>query len=72
MEFIQNDWYQRDIIKRIRTINKQGIPQSQYSNMTNDITYIYIYIIGLDQPVKWCISLKNIEVSVTQEIKLKY
>ena len=44
MELTENDWGQRDIIKGIITLNKGGIPQPQYSNMTHDITYIYIHI----------------------------
>ena len=38
MEFTQNDWGQREIIKSIMTLKKRGITQPQYSDMKKDIT----------------------------------
>ena len=52
MKFTKNDLGQRDIINKIITLNKQGIPQPQYANMTKVITNIYTYKTVLDQLVK--------------------
>ena len=46
---MQNYWGQRDIIQMIITLNKRGIPQPKYSNMTKYMNYIYIYISGFIQ-----------------------
>ena len=49
LEFTENDWGQRDIIKRIITLIKQGISQPKFSNMTKYITSMNTYKTGLDQ-----------------------